>query len=188
MSSTVEALFDYGDVEETIGFISDNYYLAMDIYRTIAKQEKEADELRSHVHNSLQKIRESEEEWKNSGIYPNDFDKENHAKTKEYLTEIREAEFDIFYNGTILECNKLTYYIIQHMWLFKFLSHQDMKVRKWVGPLASTMVKKALWPLLKAMEFTGKRESNDNARFLLKWTFDQLQQVPEVVKLNIETP
>ncbi len=183
-----EDVFDYGGIEETIGFISDNYYPAIDLYRTIVKQVEEADELRLYAHNSLQEIREREDEWRENDTLPDDFDAKEHEKTKEYLVNIREREFDIFHDGEIVECNKLTYYIVNHMWLFKFLSKQDMKVRKLIGPLASTVVRKALWPLLKAMEFTGKRECNDKAKFVLKWSFDELQQVPATIRFNIENP
>ena len=46
--------FDYGNVEERIGFILDNYYDAMKIYRCIAVGLKETDAKREKAHNDLQ--------------------------------------------------------------------------------------------------------------------------------------
>ena len=111
--------FDYGDLEETIGFISDNYYEAMEIYRLIVKETEAAEKIREQAHNDLQRLRENEEEWENTDSYPEDFDKDEHAKIKENLVILREQVFDIIYNDKPLPHNKLTYLIIHKMWLFK---------------------------------------------------------------------
>lgn len=180
--------FDYGDLEETIGFISDNYYEAMKIYRLIVKETEAADKIRTQAHEDLQTLRENETEWENTGVYPDDFDENEHAKTKDHLVEQREKEFDILYNGKPLVHDKLTHMIIHKMWLFKILSTIDMKGRKRLGPLVSKVLTKAMWPMAKMMEATAKHTDSLKAEKFLKKQLKQFNKLPKMLEKKIVNP
>jgi len=177
--------FDYGDLEETIGFISDNYYQAMDIYRTIVKQLKEAEQIRKKAHNDLRILRDEEANWEKIGKTPKDFDKEEHAKRKEYLTKLREAEFDIIYQGQPLPHDKLTYIVVNKMWLFKILDKLDTKGRKRLAPIASKGISIVLWPMKKMMKFTAKHTDSLEVEKYLKRQLKEMKKMPDMLKKRI---
>jgi len=179
--------FDYGGMEETIGFISDNYYEAMAIYRAIVKQSKEAEDRRIKAHKLLQKLRADEAKWGKKGA-PKDFDAKEHEKTKTYLSDIREADYTIMYNGKALQADKLTYYIINHMWMFAMLDNLDMKGRNRLAPLVSTTIRKALYPMKKMMEFTAKHTDSKTVRKTLKQNIKRFNKIPDMVKNKILKP
>lgn len=177
--------FDYGDLEETIGFISDNYYQIMDIYRVIVKQLKETEQIRKEAHNDLRVLREDEAKWEKTGKTPKGFDKEEHAKRKEYLTRLREAEFDIIYKGQPLLYDKLTHIIVNKMWLFKIIDVFDMKGRKRLAPIASKGISIFLWPVRKMMESTAKYTDSLEVEKYLKRQLKEMKKMPDMMKKKI---
>jgi len=179
--------FEYGGIEETIGFITDNYYEMMRIYRTIIQQVKDSNEIRDEAHEHLQELRDSEEEWTRTGRFPKDFDNEEHADLKDYLVRIRESEYDIIYKGKPLKCDKKTYYIIHHMWLFKMLDRLDRKGRKHIGFMASNALRIALWPMKTMMRITSENTRSDKMRSFLKENLTIFDMIPDLVKDKIIT-
>jgi hypothetical protein len=177
--------FDYGGSEELIGFISDNYYEAMKIYRTITKQVKEGDKKRAKAHEDLQKLRADEERWRKEDKLPKGFDAEEHATRKEYLADLREEEFDIIYKNQVLPVNKLTYLIVTRMWVFKFLDIIDIKSRKRLGPFASKLLSMVLWPMMKMMELTAKHTDSLAAEKFMKKSLKDLKLLPKKVMKKI---
>ncbi len=177
--------FNYGGAENLIGFISDNYYEAMKIYRTIVKQEKEADKKREQAHQELQKLRDDEERWRKENKIPSGFDAEQHTKRKEHLSDLREAQFTIIYNEKPLTCNKLTYLIINKRWIFKILDKIDIKGRNRLGPLASKSLSILLWPMAKMMQFTAKHTDSLETEKFMKKSLKDLKSVPGRVKEKI---
>lgn len=177
--------FDYGGSEELIGFISDNYYEAMEIYRTIVKQVKEGDKKRARAHEDLQKLRSDEERWGKENKLPKGFDAEEHAQRKEYLTNLREEEFDIIYKNQVLPINKLTHLIVTRMWIFKILDKVDIKGRKRLGPWVSKSLSIALWPMMKTMELTAKHTDSLAAEKFMKKSLKNLKLLPKKVMKKI---
>jgi hypothetical protein len=177
--------FDYGSLEDKIGFLSDNYYEAMKIYRTIVKQEKEADKKREKAHRDLQKIRADEERWQKQNKVPQGFDAEEHEKRKTYLAALREEEFDIIYKNQPLQHDKLTCFIIERMWLFKILDKLDMRGRKRLGPLASKVLSIIIWPQMKMMEREAKENDSLEAEKFIKKQIKFLKSVPKKVRDKI---
>ena len=177
--------FDYGSPEDKIGFLSDNYYEAMKIYRTIVKQEKEADKKREKAHQDLQKLRTDEERWHKQGKVPQGFDAEYHEKRKTYLAALREEEFDIIYKNQPLQHDKLTCFIIERMWLFKILDKLDMRGRKRLGPLASKVLSIIIWPQMKMMEREAKENDSLEAEKFIKKQIKFLKSVPKKARDKI---
>jgi len=177
--------FNYGNLEEQIGFISDNYYEAMKIYRTITKQVKEGNKKRTKAHEDLQKLRADEERWRKENKLPKGFDAEEHAKRKEYLADLREEEFDIIYKGQTLPHDKLTHLIVNRMWIFKFLDIIDIKSRKRLGPLASKLLSMVLWPMMKMMELTAKHTDSLAAEKFMKKSLKDLKLLPKKIMRKI---
>lgn len=177
--------FDYGNLEEQIGFISDNYYEAMRIYRTIIKQIKEGDKKRAKAHEDLQKLRSDEERWRQENKVPQGFDSEEHAKRKEYFTNLREEEFDIMYRGRPLPHNQLTHLIVTRMWVFKILDKIDIKGRNRLGPWTSKSLSIALWPMMKMMEATAKHTDSLAAEKFMKKSLKDLKLIPKKVMKKI---
>lgn len=182
------ASFDYGDAEEKIGFVLDNYYEAMAIYRCIAKRMKEVDEKRTDAHQQLQKLRDDEDRWKQSGGPPQNFDADAHQRKKDRLIELREKEYDIFYRGSELPYNKLTHVVKNHLGLFKTLERLDCKVRKHVGWFSSVIIKTSLWPMRKTIERTIESTNSSKAEDMLKKNLSSLNSFPDMMKDKIVNP
>lgn len=177
--------FDYGDLEEQIGFLFDHYYVALDMYRSIIKQMNEIDEKRLDAHQQLQKLRADEERWKKQGANPKDFDADEHQRRKDVLVELREMEYDLYYNDQLMDHNKLTNFIMTHMGLFKRLEVLDRKCRSHLGPLAEKGVKIALWPLVKMMNITANDTESLRAESFLRRSITQINTIPNMIKERI---
>jgi len=180
--------FDYGGIEELIGFITDNYYEAMAMYRAIVKQTKEADKKRDEAHAKLQKLRSDEEDWTDSGKFPDDFNAEEHEKRKDRFAELREKDYSIIYKGSPLPHDKLTHLIVHNMWAFDLLNSLDLGVRGQLGPLASKVLSKALWPMMKMMELTATHTESPAAEQFLTTQLATLQSAPEMISSKIVKP
>lgn len=180
--------FVYGGVEETIGFIIDNYPEAMRIYRIINKQVKEADLKRDEAHEKLQNLRADEDRWTQTKKFPPKYDAEEHQKRKDHLVELREKEYDILYNGCPLAHDKLSNLIVNHMWMFDLLDSIDLTVRGKLGPLASKVIAKALWPLMKMVEFTADNANSYSEEKFLRDHLKNLQSVPDILKEKFINP
>lgn len=177
--------FESVGLEETIGFISDNYYQGLDIYRAISQQTKEADKKRKDAHNELQMLRDEDAKRQKSGKTFSEANEIENVKRKEYLTYLREAEFNIIYKGKLLPHNQLTHIVIKHMWLFKIIDKMDMKGRKRVGPLASKTLSIVLWPMRKMMGFTAKHTDSLDTEKFLKKKLKGMKTWPEKLKKKI---
>jgi hypothetical protein len=177
--------FDYGSTEEVIGFIFDNYYVAMRIYRAIVKQQKEIEQIREDAHNDLQKLRDAEDRWKRTDKLPNDFNSEEHEKRKNHLVEIREAHYQILYNGVPIESDKLGSLVYKNMKMFKVLNKIDSGTRNVLGPLAKKSIRIAIWPMRKMIQLTEKDSKNTKEKEFLKKMESFINGIPEQVESKI---
>ncbi|MCF8019810.1 MAG: hypothetical protein K9L62_10405 [Vallitaleaceae bacterium] len=176
--------FNYGDFEEKVGFLFDNYYVALKMYRSIIKQMEEIDEKRINAHQQLQKLRSDEDRWKTNGP-PKGFDAEEHQRRKDILVELREMEYEIMWNGRKLEHNKLSNFIMIHMGMFKRIEVLDRKCRNTIAPIAKTTAKILLWPMIKMMIITASVTDSPNAEEYLERSAQQLSDFPDMVKDKI---
>lgn len=177
--------FEYGNIEERIGFIIDNYGEAMAIYRLIIKSLEEADEKRDEAHLLLQKLRNDEDRWNKTGRLPNKFDAEEHQARKERLTELREKDYEILYKDLELPYNKLTHMIIHNMWIFKTLNKLEIKGRKKIGPIAEKTVKITLWPLIKIMHFTAVKSKKYSTEMSIREKIKFMKKLPNIIRKRI---
>jgi hypothetical protein len=176
--------FNYGDFEEKVGFLFDNYYVALKMYRSIVNQMEEIDEKRVEAHQQLQKLRSDEDRWKKNGS-PKGFDADEHQRRKDRLVELREMEYEIMWNGQQLEHDKLSNFIMTHMGIFKRIERLDRKCRNKIGPLAKTTTKIILWPMIKMMLMTAKITDNVNTEEYLVRSACQLSDFPEMIQDKI---
>ena len=177
-----EQHWDYGDGEEIIGFISDNYYQMMKIYRLIVRELKEGDEKREEAHQALQKLRDDEERWNRTKKFPQKFNAEEHEARKQYLTDLREAQFDIIYEGKPLPYNKTTHLIMNKMWLFKMLDKADRKARGHIGSAASRVSRKVLWPIIKTWDLAAKGNESKKTKKFARSLVKKLRSIPKDVE------
>lgn len=174
--------WDYGDAEDIIGFISDNYYTMMKIHRLIERELKKGDEKREEAHEQLQKLRVNEERWNRTKKFPKGFDEEEHEARKLHLTELREAEFDIIYKGKPLPYNKTTHLIMNKMWLFKMLDKADRKARGHIGSAASRVSRKVLWPIIKTWDLAAKGNESKKTKKFARSIVKKLRSIPKDVE------
>lgn len=181
--------FSYGNIEEKIGFVSDNYYQAMDIYRTIVKAIEACNANQEEAHEILQKLRNDEEAWKQNGVKLTEAEKKEHAKRKAYYETIRDTEeIEVMYNGKVLKCTKLTYFITNHMRLFSILDKIDMKGRKKIGFVAFHLIRTLAWPTNKLINFTIKHTDDENTIInLVKWE-ERLDSISIGIRNKIVIP
>ncbi len=177
--------FESESLEETIGFISDNYYQALEIYRVIVQQTKEAEKQRNAAHNELQMLRDDDAKRQKSGKILSEDDENENVKRKEYLSELREKEFDIMYNGKPLPHTQLTHIIINHMGTFEVLHKIDRKGRKKVGYVSSKVLSIALWPMKKMMGLTAKHTDSLDTEKFLKQNLKGIKAAPEKLRKKI---
>ncbi len=180
--------FEYGDLEDRIGFIFDNYYAGLKLYRIIKKQMIEDEKKRSKAHETLQKLRDDENRWAKSKQVPQDFDAKEHDARKEHLTELREEEFPIMINGQPMMNDKLSSFIINHMWLYKTLDMIDLKSRKRLGHVSKRALMITLWPMLKMMELTARHTDSYQAEKMLKKNVKKINKLPEMLEKKIVNP
>jgi hypothetical protein len=177
--------FAYGGLEETIGFIFDNYYQAMKIYRAIIFQKNEIEARKVDAHESLQKLRDDEERWKRTKKQPKNFDAEEHQKRKDYLVGIRDAEYYITYNGSPIEKDKLGNLIYRNLNLFYVLHSIDSGTRTVLGPLSRRALTVALWPMKKMIQLTIKYSDSAKEKKYLKVTEDFIEKIPTKIESKI---
>ena len=177
--------FEDESLEETIGFVSDNYYQALEIYRVIVQQTKEAEKQRKDAHNELQLLRDEDVKRQKSGKILSEADENENVKRKEYLSELREKEFDIMYNGKPLPHTQLTHIIVKYMWVFKILEKMDRKGRKKVGYVSSKVLSIALWPMRKMMELYAKDTDSLYTERFLKQELKGIKAAPEKLRKKI---
>jgi len=180
--------FNYGGVEETIGFVCDNYYRAISMYRAIVKVQEEIEQTKQEAHEELQKLRDNEDRWKRRRQTPQGFDKEEHQKRKEYLVQLREAEFEILYNGIPISQDKLGNLILNNMKVFKELSNLDKNTRKILGSVARPVVKAIMWPTLKLLKIEKDRTSNPSYSDFLERVEDTMKEFPVKLEEYIVNP
>ena len=180
--------YDYGGLEETIGFIFDNYYDALIVYRAIIKSQKESDQKRDDAYAQLQKLRADEDRWKKRNWHPQDFDAEEHQRRKEYFSHLMEKDYPIMFDGEELPLNKLTNLIKENMWFFYQLERVDRRVRKYLGIASGPVSKIALWPIKKAVRYTMLNTNSMDMRKKLKTVTTKLDETPDMLKDMITNP
>jgi len=171
--------FDYGNAEETIGFIADNYYEAMEIHRSLNKQLNEIEKIKQKAHNDLRVLRDEEAKWERTGKVPNGFDKEEHERRKEYLSQLREVKIEVVAD------DKLTYLIKHHRWIFKILEAGDLNVRKPLSYVASRSVSICLWFQRRMMKATAKHTDSLAIDKFLKSRLKEMDKLPDMIKRYI---
>ncbi len=177
--------FESENLEGTVGFVLDNYYQALEIYRVIVQQTKEAEKQRKDAHNELQMLRDDDAKRQKSGKILSEDDENENVKRKEYLSELREKEFDIMYNGKPLPHTQLTHMIINHMGTFEVLHKIDRKGRKKVGYVSSKVLSIVLWPMKKMMEATAKYTDSLYTEKFLKQKLKGIKAAPEKLRKKI---
>ena len=197
--------FNIGGGEETIGFISDNYYEAISIYRTIVKRVEETEKIRDLANDDLEKLREKKDKWdklemkitkstderqikKLKTQRPPEEEKREHAKLMEYYIKVREMDYDVIWKGKPLQHNTLTNMIINHMPLFKALAAIDMRGRKIVSPIIFTFLKAALFPTKWTMKSCIKHTKSKKYKNGLKKNVKHMNTWPEILKKRILNP
>lgn len=115
--------FEYGNHEETIGFVFDNFYTGLDMLRTCIKFEKDVEKIKKQAHEELKKLRDDESRWRRLGVTPKDFDATEHQKRKDYLAALREYNPDILYYGEPLKEDALGNIVLKINNLTKFFMY-----------------------------------------------------------------
>lgn len=177
-----EGGYDYGRLEETINLVFDNYYLSLDMYRTIVRIIKDVEEVKLKAHQDLQKLRDDEARWKRLDSLPKGFDADEHQKRKDYLVELRESKFDIFYKGILVEQDPLGNLILRNMRVFKVIEACDRKVRGFVGKSAKNVVKVMTWPTLKLINIDLRMSKNKKYKNTMTTVKENLKEAPEKVE------
>lgn len=180
--------FKYGGIEETIGFVCDNYYLAIDMYRSIVKAQKEMEEMKVNAHKKLKKLRDDEERWKRTGQEPKGFDAEEHQKRKDHLVELRESEIEILYNEKPIKHDKLGNLIMNNMRVFKELEMLDRNTRKVVGSAAKAATKAILWPTLVLLRIDQDMTKNPKYSTFLDKAMSFIKVLPNEIEDHIVNP
>jgi len=158
-----EDTYDYGDLEESIGFILDNYYEAMKIYRSIKKQNIKTLQKQEDAHNELQNLRRKEEEFQRSGVSLKDHEKKELEDRKVYLENLREEGDLVMMDGKVLETDKLVNYVIKNIWLFKLFDKIEIKIRPSIGKATLKVINGVLWPVKKMSGITAR---NTDSQFI----------------------
>lgn len=180
-----EDKYDYGDLEESIGFILDNYYNAMKIYRAIKKQNIQTLQKQEEAHNELQKVRKKEEQLQQSGISLKNNEKKELEDRKTYLENLREEGDLVIMNGKVLETDKLVCYIIKNAWLFKLFDQAEMKVRPSIAKFASKLINGMLWPIKKMSNITAKNTDSQFVSDVLNTSNKFLNDLPKTISTKI---
>ena len=180
-----EDKYDYGDLEESIGFILDNYYDAMKIYRSIKKQDIQTLQKQEEAHNELQKLRKKEEQLRQSGISLKDNEKKELQDRKTYLEKLREEGDLVMMNGKVLETDMLVCYTIKNIWLFKLFDQVEMKVRPSIAKFTSKLLNGMLWPVKKMSDITAKNTDSQFISDALNTSNKFLNNLPKTISAKI---
>lgn len=180
-----EDKYNYGDLEESIGFILDNYYDAMKIYRAIKNQKIQTLQKQEDAHNDLQKVRKKEQHLQQSGISLKANEKKELEDRKTYLENLREEGDVVMLNGKVLETDKLVHCVEKNEWLFKRFDQVEMKVRPSVAKIASKLINRMLWPVKKMSDITAKNTDSQFVSDTLNTSNKFLNNLPKTISAKI---
>ena len=180
-----EDTYDYGDLEESIGFILDNYYEAMKIYRSIKKQNIKTLQKQEDAHNELQNLRRKEEEFQRSGVSLKDHEKKELEDRKVYLENLREEGDLVMMDGKVLETDKLVNYVIKNIWLFKLFDKIEIKIRPSIGKATLKVINGVLWPVKKMSGITARNTDSQFIETALKTSTEFLNNLPKTISEKI---
>ena len=177
--------FNYGNLEETLGFVLDNYNLAMRMYLVVVKSQAEIEFKREEAHKALQKLRNDEERWRKRNRLPKGFDETEHQKRKDFLAEAREAEYIILFEGIPIEQDKLGRLVINNLSLFRIMHKIDKGTKSKLSPIIRKVISIAIWPTLKLIEINERETKNQKVSDYLQKTHDMLSEIPKRVEKKI---
>lgn len=170
------------DMEESIIFIIDNYEEIIKIYRVMQAQNKETKEKKEKAHEDLHSLYEKIEKLKIEKPHLSEQEKITITETKEYLSNLREENDVVYYNGKPLDVDQMTYLMLKHQRIFSVLEQADRKLRKHAASILKGGTKAFLYPLSYFLRLSIKQTKKGDFKDLLKIFKQNIDNIPNVVK------
>jgi hypothetical protein len=121
--------FNYGNAEETISFVIENYTTLMNIHLEMKEIEARYEERAEEVLDKIEMLRDNYKKIKSNKRGNKTFQE---LMDIEYQIDELNKELD---EGYIidLEYDELSYFVFKHRWFFKALEPRDKKIRALLG-------------------------------------------------------
>jgi len=179
-----EDTFD-DNLEDNINFIIDHYGDAIKIYRLMKLQTDINNQKKAEAHKDLQELREREELLRSNRQTLSEKEKLELSEKKEFLVKQREEEVFMYYNGEIIEYNRLSHLLLKYQ---KYMKHVE-KIDNWGRGIIGNVAKKAtsisLWPLQKMCGVVARQTDNSKTKNYLFEAEDFISNVPEQIEKHI---